>query len=115
MLEQAGYQVLAAADPAEALRLSQEYQGPIHLLFTDVVMPGMGGRELANRIQAQHPHLKVLFMSGYTENAVVHHGVLDSGIAFINKPFKYKTLIKKIREIQDAAASQSEDLPKNQS
>jgi CheY-like chemotaxis protein len=114
LLEQAGYRVLAAADSQDALRLGRDYPGPIHLLFTDVVMPGMGGRELANRIQPQHPHLKILFMSGYTENAIIHHGVLDSGIAFINKPFKYETLAKKVREVLDAvSSSQSDDLPKS--
>ena len=101
LLEQAGYRILAAADPDEALRLSREHQGPIHLLFTDVVMPGSSGRELAGRILAQHPQLKVLFMSGYTENAIIHHGVLDPGISFINKPFKYETLINKVREVLD--------------
>ena len=116
MLAQAGYRILAAAEPTEALRLSREHQGPIHLLFTDVVMPGMGGLECAKRIQTQHPLLKVLFMSGYTENAVVHHGVLNPGIAFINKPFKYVTLVKKVREVLDAvSSSQSEELPQNQS
>jgi len=102
MLTQAGYQVLAAAEPLEAIRVSQDHQGPINLLFTDVVMPGMSGREMAAEIQAQHPQLKVLFMSGYTENAIFRHGVLEPGIAFINKPFKYETLIKKVREVLDA-------------
>jgi CheY-like chemotaxis protein len=102
LLEQAGYRILAAASSKEALRLSREHQGPIHLLFTDVVMPGISGRELAERILTQHPGLKILFMSGYTENAIVHHGVLDAGLAFINKPFKFDTLIKKVREVLDA-------------
>ena len=105
MLDQIGYRVLVAAGPAEAISLSQEYQDPIHLLFTDVVMPGMSGRELANHLQAQHPHLKVLFMSGYTANAVVHHGVLDPGIPFINKPFKFRILLQKIREVLDTGPS----------
>jgi CheY-like chemotaxis protein len=102
MLEKAGYRILAAADPKEALRLSRDYQDPIHLLFTDVVMPGMSGRELANRILAQRPQAKILFTSGYTENAILHHGVLDQGISFINKPFKYNILVKKVREVLDA-------------
>ena len=102
MLEKAGYRILAAADPKEALRLSRDYQAPIHLLFTDVVMPGMSGRELANRILAQRPQAKILFTSGYTENAILHHGVLDQGISFINKPFKYNILVKKVREVLDA-------------
>ena len=104
MLEQSGYRVLAAADPQEALRLSQEYEGPIHLLFSDVVLPGMSGLDCANLIQAQHPHIKVLFMSGYTDNAVVHHGILEPGIAFINKPFKFMKLARKIRQVLDASA-----------
>jgi PAS domain S-box-containing protein len=102
MLEQVGYRILAAADPEEALYFSREHQGPIHLLFTDVVMPGMSGRQLANLILAQRPGLKVLFMSGYTEDAIFHHGVLDLGISFINKPFKYDSLVKKVREVLDA-------------
>ncbi|MFZ5451400.1 MAG: ATP-binding protein [Thermodesulfobacteriota bacterium] len=112
MLTQSGYQVLAAAHPVEALRLSQEYQGPIHLLFTDVVLPGMSGLECAKLIQAQHPHLQVIFMSGYTENAVVHHGVLDSGLTFIHKPFKFDILLQKIRQVLDTASfSPSEASP----
>jgi len=102
LLERSGYRVLATANGPEALRLSQQHQGTIHLLFTDVVMPGMNGRELADQLRAQHPQLKVLFMFGYTENAIIHHGVLDPGIAFINKPFRQENLANKVREVLDA-------------
>ena len=88
---------MPANDPGKALELAGEYQGVIHLLMTDVVMPGMNGRELAVNIKALHPAIKTLFMSGYTANVIVHHGVLDEGVHFIQKPFSMKDLSGKIR------------------
>ena len=97
MLEHLGYTVLAASTPDEAIRLADENKG-IHLLITDVVMPGMNGRDLASRLAARFPDLKRLFMSGYTANVIAHHGVLDEGVHFIQKPFLMKDLAAKVRE-----------------
>ncbi|MFZ5445466.1 MAG: PAS domain S-box protein [Myxococcota bacterium] len=86
-LEGRGHTVLCAANGEDALRLAEERHAPLELLVTDVVMPGMGGRQLADELRRTHPRLEVLYMSGYTENAIVHHGVLDAGLDFIAKPF----------------------------
>jgi len=99
MLKRQGYQVLNAATPGEALRLAEEYAGDISLLMTDVVMPEMNGRDLANTLHQHYPGLKRLFMSGYTANVIAHHGVLDEGVNFIQKPFTMKDLAEKIREV----------------
>jgi PAS domain S-box-containing protein len=96
-----GYTVLHSGDPAEALRLAERHEGPIHLLLTDVVMPGMSGRELADRLLSARSDLRVLFMSGYTDSAIVHHGVLDPGTPFLQKPFTPDALIRKVREVLD--------------
>ena len=96
-----GYRVLLACDGSEALRVSGEHEGPIDLLITDLVMPGMGGREVASRLETARPGLRVLFMSGYTENAISHHGVLDAGVAFLQKPFLSEALLRKVREVLD--------------
>jgi PAS domain S-box-containing protein len=98
VIEQAGYHSLAASTPGEALSLVEEFEGRIHLLITDVVMPEMNGRELAERLQSIHPTLKVLFMSGYTANVIAHRGVLDKGVNFLQKPFSKKNLALKVRE-----------------
>jgi len=99
MLERQGYTVLAAATPGEAMRLAQEHGDGIDLLITDVVMPEMNGRELASRIAATVPRLKCLFMSGYTANVIAHHGVLDEGVHFMQKPFSSRELAAKVREV----------------
>ena len=99
ILENLGYQVLSARNPAEALTLVGEHGQQIQLLLTDVVMPEMNGRELAERLQAANPQLKCLYMSGYTANAIAHHGVLDKGLQFIQKPFSRHDLGKKIQEV----------------
>lgn len=101
ILEMRGYTVLEAASGREALLVSQQTHGPIHLMLTDVVMPGMSGGETAERLRAQRPELKVLFMSGHTENSIVHHGVLDPGVAFIQKPFRSDLLVHKVRQVLD--------------
>ena len=98
MLERQGYIVLPAGSPGEAIRLAEQHTGEIHLLMTDVVMPEMNGRDLAKNLMSRHPGLKSLFMSGYTANAIAHHGVLDEGVQFIQKPFSIKDLAAKIRE-----------------
>ncbi len=99
MLETQGYTVLPAATPGEAIRLAREYAGGIHLLMTDVVMPEMNGRDLAKNLLSLFPHLRRLFMSGYTANVIAHHGVLDEGVPFIQKPFTMKDLAAKIKEV----------------
>jgi PAS domain S-box-containing protein len=101
MLTRLGYTVVAAATPGEAIRLALEYRGRIDLLITDVVMPEMNGRELAGNLLSHYPDLKRLFMSGYTANVIAHHGVLDQGIHFIEKPFSMKELSGKVREVLD--------------
>jgi CheY-like chemotaxis protein len=98
MLERLGYTVVAAATPGEAIRLALEYRGRIDLLMTDVVMPEMNGRELAGNLLSHYPNLKRLFMSGYTADIIAHHGVLDEGVHFIQKPFSMKDLSGKLRE-----------------
>jgi two-component system, cell cycle sensor histidine kinase and response regulator CckA len=101
-----GYTVLAARDGGEAIFLCEGDPGPIDLLLTDVVMPQMNGRDLADRLSPLQPEIKVLYMSGYTENAIVHHGVLETGISFIQKPFRIKKLMEKIRGILDNSPRQ---------
>ncbi|MBN1103618.1 MAG: PocR ligand-binding domain-containing protein [Deltaproteobacteria bacterium] len=97
MLESLGYTVLTADTPEEAVRLAGAHPGDIHLLFTDMVMPGMNGRELAEQIKAIRPGIGSLYMSGYTANVIAHHGVLDEGVLFIHKPFSMTELAPKIR------------------
>ncbi len=101
MLEQQGYTVLAAHSPEEAIRLAREYAGEIQLLMTDVVMPKMNGRDLARNLLSLHPHLRSLFMSGYTADIIAPHGVLDEGMCFIEKPFSLNDLAAKVRETLD--------------
>jgi PAS domain S-box-containing protein len=98
MLEKLGYRVLSASAPGEAIRLASEHTGEIHLLMTDVVMPEMSGRDLADHLHALYPDLRVLFMSGYTADVIAHHGVLDAGVCFIQKPFSFRDLSTKVRE-----------------
>jgi two-component system sensor histidine kinase EvgS len=98
MLDGLNYRVLAAATPAEAVEIAREHKEEIHLLLTDVIMPGMNGRDLAERLRADYPMLKVLFMSGYTANVIEHRGALDKGVNFIQKPFSKKALALKVEK-----------------
>jgi two-component system, cell cycle sensor histidine kinase and response regulator CckA len=107
MLQILGYTVLAANTPGAAIRLAEEYAGEIHLLVTDVVMPEMNGRELANRLLTLYPNLKRLFMSGYTANVIAHHGVVDEGIHFLQKPFSTKALADKVRQALEEGATKA--------
>jgi two-component system, cell cycle sensor histidine kinase and response regulator CckA len=101
MLERKGYSVISAATPAEAVEKATNHSGTIDMLMTDVVMPEMNGRDLAGKITALYPDIKLLFMSGYTANVIAHHGVLDDGVAFIQKPFSMAEMTEKVREILD--------------
>jgi two-component system, cell cycle sensor histidine kinase and response regulator CckA len=98
MLERLGYRVLDANSPAEAVKIAEEHKNDIHLLITDVIMPEMNGRDLADKLLSLLPHLKLLFMSGYTADVIAHHGVLDPGVKFVQKPFSMKDLANRIRE-----------------
>ncbi len=102
ILEQHGYTVLAASTPQAALALVKQASATIHLLITDVVMPGMNGKELIERLRKGRPGLPCIFMSGYTADVIAHHGVLEEGVAFLQKPFTIEGLTKKVREILDA-------------
>ncbi len=97
-----GYNVVVAGGGPEALLLAEAWQGPIHLLLTDVVMPGMSGRGVAQRLAPTRPTMKVLYLSGYTDESIVRHGVLQPGIAFLQKPFTTEILSRKVREVLDA-------------
>ena len=101
-LTNSGYRVLIAADGMEALTLSQEHQGPINLLLTDVLMPGMNGSTLAARMAAGRPETKVLYISGYTPSIGVHHSVPNPGTAFLPKPFTREVLLSTIRIVMEA-------------
>jgi len=106
-----GYKVLEAPAGRDALLVAASHRGPIHLLMTDVVMPGMGGRELAEQLLQQRPQTRVIYMSGYTDDAIVQHGVLDPGITFLAKPFTLETLARKLREVLDATPLEQSDRP----
>jgi signal transduction histidine kinase len=101
VLEGYGYTVLSAGNGEEALQRLNDSPGIPRLLVTDVVMPKMGGRELSDQLKAIHPGIRVLFMSGYTDNSIVHYGVLDPGVSYLPKPFTPKALARKVREVLD--------------
>lgn len=103
VLEELGYHVLVASDGEEALGVSARHEGPIHILVTDVVMPNVGGRELALELWKTRPETRVLFMSGYTEDAILHQGLRRTTVGFIGKPFRPDFLAAKVREMLDGA------------
>jgi CheY-like chemotaxis protein len=105
VLERQGYTVLEAEDGEAALRLAHAHRGPIHLLLTDVVMPQLSGRELAERLAPLRPETRILYASGYTDDSVVRHGVLESGTAYLQKPFSPESLARKVREVLDNVRS----------
>ena len=104
MLEGQGYRLLEATNGSEAISLCERYPEPIHLLVTDVVMPGMTGRELARLLSEVRPSLKTLYTSGYPANAIAHEGVLDPGVAYLPKPFSPAQLAAKVRDVLLAPA-----------
>jgi len=100
-LKATGYHVLEACDGIQALEVAAAHKGRIHMLITDVVMPRLSGREVATQIAAQRRDVKVLYISGYTDDSVFRHGVLEGGVAFLQKPFNLKALAQKVREVLD--------------
>jgi CheY-like chemotaxis protein len=110
LLKRLGYTVFTAENGIEALNLKQRRDiGHIDLLFTDVVMPHMSGKELAERMQASFPHTRILFTSAYTEHSIVYQGVLDKGVALLQKPFTPHALAHKLREVLDRKATTGSD------
>jgi DNA-binding response OmpR family regulator len=101
-LERSGYQVIEASSGDQALGLAHKHGDKIDLLLTDVVLPRMSGSELARRLVDMYPQTRVLYMSGYTDDAIVHHGVLSAGAAFVQKPFTAEALGRKVREILES-------------
>jgi PAS domain S-box-containing protein len=108
-LEKQGYRVIEAADGVVAMQIAVAHEGVIHLLLTDVIMPGMNGRELAQRMSEIRPNTKVLYMSGYTENVIGHNGTLDAGVRLLQKPFTLRDLKSKVREVLDSTPIPRED------
>jgi two-component system cell cycle sensor histidine kinase/response regulator CckA len=105
ILKDRGYQVLEASHGPEALQISRAFKEKIHLIITDVVMPGMRGNVLLERIESERPNIKSLYISGYTDNALAHQGIPNSEVAFLQKPFSIENLTHKVREILDSGIS----------
>ena len=106
VLQRAGYITMSASNGAAALAIATEYHRPIELLLTDVVMPGMDGRKLAELMTSARPGLRTLLMSGYPSDVIAHHGVLEEGVQFLQKPFTNRTFLKRIREVLDGQPCQ---------
>jgi CheY-like chemotaxis protein len=106
-LREKGYTVVEAVNGEEGLRLARQHDGKIDLVLADVVMPVMGGKEMADALRTSRPDTKVLFTSGYTEDALGHHGVLRPGIKFLSKPYVTAALVRKVREVLDEGLIQS--------
>jgi two-component system cell cycle sensor histidine kinase/response regulator CckA len=102
ILTRLGYMVLAHENGVKAIQAAERHEGPIHLLVTDVIMPGMNGRELAVHLVARRPSIRTLFSSGYTDDIVVHHGLVDAGLQFLGKPYTPQALAAKVRAVLDA-------------
>jgi response regulator RpfG family c-di-GMP phosphodiesterase len=103
VLTQHGYRVLEASCGAEALSICESYQGPVHLVLTDVVMPGLKGPELVDRLQRRIPHARILYISGYTDNAIEYFRQSEHNNAFLAKPFSLDEVLKKVREVLSPA------------
>jgi DNA-binding NtrC family response regulator len=101
ILSAKGYNVVPAKSVKEAEQWAEEHLDEIHLLLTDIIMPGTSGRELARRIIAKHPQTRVLYMSGYTDNVLAQGGVLEAGLSFLQKPFTPSALVQKVRDVLD--------------
>jgi CheY-like chemotaxis protein len=110
-LEKQGYNVIEAADGAAAMQIAVAHEGVIHLLLTDVIMPGMNGRELAQRVSEIRPNTKILYMSGYTENVIGHNGTLEAWVRLLQKPFTLQDLKMKVREVLDSTPTLDVDTP----
>jgi two-component system cell cycle sensor histidine kinase/response regulator CckA len=108
ILRRSGYRLLTASGAEEALRLVEEEGGTIHLLLSDLVMPGTSGRELAEQIQVLRPDISILYMSGYTDDVVIRRGVLEAGMAFIQKPFGAEDLVRRVRDVLDSQDDRKE-------
>jgi two-component system, cell cycle sensor histidine kinase and response regulator CckA len=101
VLRSCGYTLLEASDGREAIRVVQNHEGPLHLVVSDVVMPHSGGRQMAEGLDGVRPGMKMLFMSGYTDDAVIRHGIIGDKVAFLQKPFAPSALAQKVREVLD--------------
>jgi len=104
VLEKQGYTVLEAQQANEALNVCRQRKEPIHLILVDVVMPDISGRQLVDSVKQVWQDFKVLYMSGYTDNAIVHHGVLEKGVNYLQKPFTFEGLARKVREVLDKSS-----------